>query len=83
MHLMSGLPAQRFGVRDRGRVTEGLAADLVVFDPATIGSQATWEQPRGTATGVDAVIVNGQVVARTGLPTDARPGTVIRAGNSH
>lgn len=81
VHLMSGLPAERFGVRDRGRVSEGLAADLVVFDPATIGSQATWEQPRGTAIGVNAVIVNGQVVARAGRPTAARPGTVIRAGN--
>jgi N-acyl-D-amino-acid deacylase len=80
---MSGLPAQRFGIADRGRVVEGLAADLVVFDPATVGSQATWEEPRRPATGIDAVIVNGEVVARDGRPTDARPGRVIRAGNRH
>jgi N-acyl-D-amino-acid deacylase len=81
VHLMSGLPAERFGIRDRGRVSQGLAADLVVFDPATVASQATWDEPRGTAIGVDAVVVNGQVVARAGRPTTARPGTVVRARN--
>lgn len=83
VHLMSGLPAERFGITDRGEVVEGLAADLVVFDPATVGSQATWEEPRRTATGIDAVVVNGEIVARDGRPTDARPGRVIRAGNRH
>jgi N-acyl-D-amino-acid deacylase len=83
VHLMSGLPAARFGITDRGRVVEGLAADLVVFDPATVGSQATWEEPRRPAAGIDAVVVNGEIVARDGRPTAARPGRVIRAGNRH
>ena len=83
VHIMSGLPAERFGIRDRGRVAEGLAADLVVFDPARVGAQATWEQPRAPAVGIDAVIVNGQVVAEAGRPTAARPGTVIRAMVHH
>jgi N-acyl-D-amino-acid deacylase len=83
VHLMSGLPAERFGVTDRGRVAEGLAADLVVFDPATVGARATWDEPRLPATGVDLVVVNGQVVARDGRPTDARPGIVVRARNRH
>lgn len=83
VHLMSGLPAERFGITDRGRVVEGLAADLVVFDPATVGAGATWEEPRRPATGIDAVVVNGEIVARDGRPTDARPGRVIRAGNRH
>jgi N-acyl-D-amino-acid deacylase len=83
VHLMSGLPAARFGITDRGRLVEGLAADLVVFDPATVGAVATWEEPRLPATGVDAVIVNGEIVARDGRPTAARPGTVIRAGGRH
>ncbi len=79
VHLMSGLPAERFGIRDRGRVAEGLAADLVVFDPASVASQATWDEPRGTATGVDAVVVNGRLVARNGRLTGERPGRVVRA----
>ena len=83
VQLMSGLPAERFGISDRGRVAEGLAADLVVFDPATVASRATWEEPRGTAVGIDAVLVNGEIVARDGRPTDARPGRVIHAGGRH
>ncbi len=83
VHLMSGRPAERFGITDRGRVVDGLAADLVVFDPATVATQATWEEPRRPAIGFDAIIVNGEVVARDGRPTDARPGRVIRAGNRH
>jgi N-acyl-D-amino-acid deacylase len=83
VHLMSGLPAERFGIKDRGRVSEGLAADLVVFDPATVASRATWDEPRRTAVGVDAVLVNGELVARDGRPTSARPGRVIRAAGRH
>ena len=84
VHLMSGLPAERFGITDRGRVAEGLAADLVVFDPATVGGgrhvgrAAPPGRPASTL-----VVVNGEIVARDGRPTDARPGTVIRAGNRH
>jgi N-acyl-D-amino-acid deacylase len=77
VHLMSGLPAERFRIHDRGRVTEGLAADLVVFDAEHVGATATWEAPRGPATGIDAVLVNGVVVARDGVPTSARPGIVV------
>lgn len=83
VHLMSGLPAARFGIRDRGRIAEGLAADLVVFDPATVASRATWDEPRGTAVGVDAVVVNGAVAARDGRLTGEQPGRVVRAGSAH
>ena len=76
---MSGATAERFGVRDRGRLAEGLAADVVVFDPATVSDQSTWEQPRLPPIGVDAVIVNGQVVIDHGTPTGAFPGRVLRA----
>ena len=79
VHLMSGLPAERFGIRDRGRIDAGLAADLVVLDPATVASGATWEEPRGIPTGIDAVVVNGEVVATDGQLTGARPGRVVRA----
>jgi N-acyl-D-amino-acid deacylase len=75
---MSGLPAERFAIRDRGRIAEGLAADLVVFDPATVCDQATWEEPRRHPIGIDAVVVNGQVVAADGRPTGRLPGRVVR-----
>jgi N-acyl-D-aspartate/D-glutamate deacylase len=75
---MSGLPAARFSIRDRGLVADGLAADLVVFDPATVGSRATWDEPRLEAVGIEAVIVNGVTVVDRGRLTDARPGIVVR-----
>jgi N-acyl-D-amino-acid deacylase len=75
---MSGLPAERFQVRDRGRVAEGLAADLVVFDPASVAGPATWEAPRLPAVGIDAVVVNGRLVAEGGRPTGELPGRVVR-----
>jgi N-acyl-D-amino-acid deacylase len=79
---MTGLPAERFAISDRGRVAEGLAADLVVFDAATVGDRATWEEPRRTAVGIDAVVVSGQIVADHGQPTGRLPGRVI-AGPGH
>jgi N-acyl-D-amino-acid deacylase len=74
---MSGLPAERFAIRDRGLIAEGLAADLVVFDAATVGDRATWEEPRRPAVGIDAVVVNGQIVADHGQPTGRLPGRVV------
>ena len=74
---MSGLPAERFVIRDRGLVAEGLAADLVVFDPATVAGPATWDAPRTPAVGIDAVVVNGRIVAEGGRPTSERPGRVV------
>ena len=59
---MTSLPAQTFNLRDRGQVREGFAADLVIFDPATVGDKATFEQPHQYAEGFSSVIVNGQVV---------------------
>lgn len=78
IRLMSALPAERFGIVDRGRVGEGLAADLVVFDPLTVGDRATWDEPRRPAVGVDLVLVNGQAVVEAGRPTGRRPGVVVR-----
>ena len=75
---MSALPAERFGIRDRGRIAEGLAADLVVFDPATVGARATWDEPKLPATGIDRVVVNGRTVVEAGQPTASRPGVVVR-----
>ncbi|HEV2251037.1 MAG TPA: D-aminoacylase [Candidatus Limnocylindria bacterium] len=58
---MTAVPAERFGLRDRGRVECGAIADLVVFDPATVNDRATYEQPLLPPVGVRAVIVQGQV----------------------
>jgi len=75
---MTSLPADKLGLKDRGRVKQGCAADLVVFDPATIQDRATFEQPHQYPTGIHGVMVNGQWVVRAGKQTDARPGQVLR-----
>jgi N-acyl-D-amino-acid deacylase len=74
---MSAFPAQRLGLADRGVIREGLKADLVAFDPATIRDTATFEKPHSYAEGVTHVLVNGQVVFENGKMTDARPGRVL------
>jgi N-acyl-D-amino-acid deacylase len=75
-------PAQRFGLRDRGLLRVGLAADVVVFDPDTIRDPATYEDGRQLAVGVDHVLVNGTVVLRDGQRTAALPGRGLRRGES-
>jgi len=59
---MTSLPAQTFSLRDRGQIREGFAADLVIFDDATVTDKATFDQPHQYAVGFSSVIVNGQVV---------------------
>ncbi|MFN6964906.1 MAG: N-acyl-D-amino-acid deacylase family protein [Pyrinomonadaceae bacterium] len=71
---MTSLPAQTFGLRDRGQIREGFAADLVIFDPAAVADKATMEQPHQYAVGFSAVIVNGQVVFDGEKMTGAMPG---------
>ena len=63
---ITSVPARRYGLADRGVVAEGMAADLVVFDPATIRDRATYDQPRLLAEGVRHVLVNGKLVLRDG-----------------
>ena len=87
--MMTDRPARHYGLRDRGRVAEGWIADLVVFDPATVGSKPSelrtdlpggGERLYAEATGVDHVIVSGQEVVAGGTFTDARPGVTLRSG---
>jgi N-acyl-D-aspartate/D-glutamate deacylase len=75
---MTSQAAARAGVSDRGIVRAGLAADVVVFDPATIHDVATFEDPNHYAVGVKDVLVNGQAVVADGRITDARPGRALR-----
>lgn len=80
VHKMTGMPAARLGLRDRGRVAEGGFADLVVFDPATVKDRATFEQPHQYPVGIDYVLVNGRVAVDRGRFTDVRGGRVLRRG---
>jgi N-acyl-D-amino-acid deacylase len=70
--------ARRFGLSDRGLVKEGLAADLVVFDPATIADRSTYENGKALAVGVDHVWVNGEPVLLNGERTLALPGRGLK-----
>jgi len=82
-------PADLFGIRDRGRLAEGMAADIVVFDAATVGSgdrgEKRYDLPGGArrivmpATGIEYTIVNGTVVYEAGDMTGALPGQVLRS----
>jgi N-acyl-D-amino-acid deacylase len=71
---LSTTAARRFGFADRGTLTVGGRADLVLLEPATVIDQATYEAPRTLATGVQAVLVNGVPVLRDGSLTGALPG---------
>ena len=75
---MSSLPAAHFGFADRGVLAAGRAADIVIFDPATVSDPASYEKPHQFATGFAHVLVNGTAVIRDGEKTGARPGRVLR-----
>ncbi|MEO8451904.1 MAG: amidohydrolase family protein [Gemmatimonadota bacterium] len=76
---MTSLPADYVGLRDRGRIAEGQAADLVLFNPATIADKSTWSEPGKMAVGVKDVIVNGTFVLKDGAMVGAAPGRYLRA----
>ena len=78
IYKMSGFPADRLGLRDRGRIAEGLSADVVVFDPDTVIDHATFEDPQQLSTGVTHLYVNGHAVVSDGAHTGATPGKVLR-----
>ncbi|MET0965331.1 MAG: D-aminoacylase [Nakamurella sp.] len=75
---LTGRPARRLKLADRGFVREGLLADLVLFDPETVVDTATFEQPRQQAGGIPFVLVNGQFVIDDAAPTGRRPGRALR-----
>ena len=75
---MTSLPAQTFGLRDRGLIREGFAADLVIFDENTVNDRATFEQPHQYPVGISHVFVNGEAVLTEGKMTTARPGAALR-----
>ncbi len=77
---MTGRPAERLGLRDRGIIRAGHAADLVLFDMETVRDQATFEQPHQYPEGIPYVMVNGQWVIYAGEHTGRLPGRVLRRG---
>jgi dihydroorotase/N-acyl-D-amino-acid deacylase len=78
IHKMTGLPAERLGLADRGTVKVANKADLVVFDPGTISDRATFDQPHQLSVGVQWLVVNGALVIDKGAPTGTLPGRVLR-----
>jgi len=89
VRLVTAVPAERYGLRGRGRLAPGYAADLVLFDPARVAmlpTEMVYDLPRGQrrllqrAEGIVDVFVNGTMVVEGGAPTDRRPGRVLRGG---
>jgi N-acyl-D-amino-acid deacylase len=76
---MTSLPARQFGLTGRGEIREGAAADVVIFNPATVADTATFDAPHAYPVGISDVVVNGAVVVRGGTQVaSAKPGQVLR-----
>ena len=82
IHKMTGLPAQRFGLTERGFIRSGFAADLVLFAPETIADTATWDDPAQAARGIEAVWVNGVLSYTRHGATGRRAGEFLPHGKS-
>jgi N-acyl-D-amino-acid deacylase len=77
IHKLTGMPAGLLHLKKRGELRAGNYADIVVFDPATVRANSTYEKPHQLATGVKNVFVNGTEVLRDGQHTGATPGRVV------
>ncbi len=75
---MTSLPANRLGLRDRGRIALGMAADIAIFDADKIQDTATFAEPMRYAEGIDYLLVNGVLVVDDGKLTNELPGKVLR-----
>jgi N-acyl-D-aspartate/D-glutamate deacylase len=89
VHLLTDVPARLYGLRDRGRIAAGAYADIILFDPATVGpagERTHADLPGGASrivadsTGMHHVLVGGTEIVRDGAYTGATPGVVLRAG---
>jgi N-acyl-D-amino-acid deacylase len=78
VHKMTGMAAQRLRLKDRGVLREGLAADVTIFDPATVRDESTFPDPHRYPTGLPYVIVNGAVVVDRGHMSAERAGRILR-----
>ena len=75
---MTSLPAQRFGILDRGLLRTGMWADIIVFNPDTVIDKATYQDPHQYPVGVEYVIVNGELTMDSGRYTGALAGRTLR-----
>jgi len=78
VHKMTGLPAKRVGLRDRGVLVAGAYADITIFDPKTVIDRATFEMPNQHPDGINYVIVNGQISVDNGQRTSKLAGQILR-----
>lgn len=78
IHKMTGMPAKRVGLRDRGLLRAGAFADVTIFDPKTVIDRATFEMPNQHPVGINYVIVNGQISVDNGKRTPALAGRALR-----
>jgi dihydroorotase/N-acyl-D-amino-acid deacylase len=78
VHKMTGAPAARVGLRDRGLIKEGMFGDITIFDPAKVIDRATFESPNQYPTGIEYVLVNGKISVDKGQRTTSLAGRVLR-----
>jgi len=77
VHKMTGLPAQRLGLHDRGVLREGAVADITVFHPATVADRSTFDEPHQFPVGIEYVFVGGKIALENGVPTGVLAGKVL------
>lgn len=77
IYKMTGMPAEKLGLKNRGRISEGAYADIVVFNPKEIKDNATYEKPYQYSEGIEFVIVNGEIVLDKDFMTGELPGKVL------
>jgi N-acyl-D-amino-acid deacylase len=82
IHKMTRLAADHMGIRNRGVLRQGTAADMVLFDPGLVNDRATLAEPHMTSVGIEKVWVNGVEVYTGGSTTGQYPGVVIRRGDT-
>ncbi len=82
IHKMTGMPAKKIQLTDRGVIRPGAYADLVAFDPVTVRDEATFTDPHQYPTGISTVVVNGVVTVREGAMTGELAGRPVRGGRS-